>query len=90
MPAKRTKLASGSKIRIKPGVIIPEVPKVCADHWTGTIVEVKGRSDSMQYIIEWDEETEARMPADFVKECEAAGLFYKMACLPHSDVEAAE
>lgn len=90
MPAKRTKLASGSKVRIKPGVKIPEVPDVCADDWTGMVVEVKGRSDSMQYIIEWDEETESRMPQDFIKECEAAGLFYKMACLPHADVEVIE
>lgn len=90
MPAKRTKLASGAKVSIKPGVKIPEVPDVCADHWTGTIVEIKGRAAAMQYIIEWDDETEARIPPDFIKECEAAGLFYKMACLPHTDVEAVD
>ncbi len=87
MPAKRTKLANGAKIRIKPGVVIPEVPAVNADAWTGTVVEVKGRADKLQYIVEWDEETESKMPQEFIQECEAAGLFYKMACLPHSDVE---
>ena len=90
MPEKTTKLASGAKIRIKPGVKIPEVPEVCADEWTGTIVEVKGRAANLQYIIEWDDATEARMPPDFISECEQSGLFYKMACLPHTFVEAAD
>lgn len=88
MPAKRTKLASGARVRIKPGTKIPEVPDVCADDWTGVVVEAKGRAANLQYIIEWDEETEARMPQEFIQECEQAGLFYKMACLPHTEVEA--
>jgi len=87
MPAKKTKLASGTKIRLKPGSVIPEVPPVDADQWTGTVVEAKGRGDSLQYIVEWDDETEARMPQEFIQECEKTGLFYKMACLPHQDVE---
>ncbi|MCA8984820.1 MAG: hypothetical protein R3C12_24870 [Planctomycetaceae bacterium] len=87
MPAKRTKLANGAKVRIKSGVTIPEVPPVNADSWTGLIVEVKGRAENLQYIIEWDDETEAKMPQEFIRECEEAGLFYKMACLPHTAVE---
>ena len=88
MPAKKTKLAAGARIRLKPVVKIPEVPEVDAQGWSGRIVESKGRGASLQYIIEWDEETEANMPKEFVEACEQASLFYKMACLPHTDVEA--
>ena len=59
-------------------------------NWSGTVVETKGRGASLQYIIEWDEETEAAMPKDFVDACEESGLFYKMACLPHTDIESIE
>ena len=90
MPAKKTKLTSGAKVRLKPDVTIPEVPEVNAERWSGTVVEAKGRGASLQYIIEWDEETEAAMPKDFVEACEQSGLFYKMACLPHTDVESIE
>ncbi len=90
MPAKRKKLASGAKVRLKTGATIPEVPLVDANQWTGIVIEAKGRGDALQYIVEWDEETEQRMPADFINACEKTGLFYKMACLPHQDVEACE
>ena len=90
MPAKKTKLAAGTKIRLKPDVIIPEVPEVDSTDWTGTVVESKGRAATLQYIIEWDDETEASMPKEFVEACEQANLFYKMACLPADDIESAE
>jgi len=90
MPAKKTKLASGTKVRLKPDVKIPEVPDVDARGWSGTVVETKGRGATLQYIIEWDAETEANMPKDFVEACEQSCLFYKMACLPHADIEAIE
>lgn len=90
MPAKKIKLASGAKVRLKPDVKIPEVPEVDAEQWTGTVVETKGRGASLQYIIEWDEQTEAAMPKEFLDACEQSGLFYKMACLPHTDIESVE
>ncbi len=90
MPAKKKKLATGTRIRLKPDVKIPEVPEVDAQGWSGTVVEAKGRGATLQYIVEWDEETEASMPKEFVEACEQACLFYKMACLPHTDIEAIE
>lgn len=90
MPAKRKKLATGTKVRLKSGSTIPEVPPVDAEGWTGTVVEAKGRGEKLQYIVEWDEETEQKMPEDFIQACEESSLFYKMACLPHDDIEAVE
>lgn len=90
MPAKKKKLAAGTRFRLKPDVKIPEVPEVDAQGWSGTVVEAKGRGATLQYIVEWDEETEASMPKEFVDACEQACLFYKMACLPHTDIEAIE
>lgn len=90
MAAQRKKLTAGTQIRLLPGCVVPEVPPVDAQDWTGVVLEAKGKGDSLQYIVEWDEETEGKMPQEFIQQCEEQGLFYKMACLPHSDIESVE
>lgn len=47
------------------------------------VVEVRGKKVSERtYILEWDEETERKMPEAYKSQCEEQGLFFKMACLP--------
>lgn len=79
----------GSRIRVKDGVTSPEFPEVSLAGWTGTVVETSGKPPEMKVVIEWDGETMAKMPAEYVTKCEAQQLYYQMACLTEADVEPA-
>jgi hypothetical protein len=77
----------GSRIRVKPGTLVPESPGVSCAGWTGTVVEATGKKPNVKLVIEWDEATVAAMPPDYVRACEEAGLYHRMACLEASSVE---
>lgn len=55
--------------------------------WSGTVIEVSGKKTPAQYVVEWDDATVQNMPAAYVTQCEAAGLYYRMACLSEQDIE---
>ncbi|QDT97599.1 hypothetical protein [Gimesia aquarii] len=76
-------IKAGSNIQVKEEVYVPEFPEICCGGWTGMVVEVRGKKVSERtYILEWDDETEAKMPDAYKSQCEDQGLFFKMACLP--------
>jgi hypothetical protein len=79
----------GTRIRVKEGVTSPEFPDVSLAGWTGTVVETSGKPPSVKVVIEWDGETMAKMPAEYVSRCETQQLYYQMACLTDGDVEPA-
>jgi hypothetical protein len=81
------KLAVGTRIRAKAGVTAPEFPDVSCAGWTGSIVELSGKKSDPKYIVEWEEATVASMPAEYRRECEAQGLFYRMAQFEGADIE---
>lgn len=83
-------LAEGVRVRIKPGVVSPEFPELEIGGWTGTVSESSGKSPNVKYIVEWDEPTMARMPAEYVRRCEEQNLYYRMVCLGGDDLEAAD
>lgn len=74
---------------VSEGVHLPEFPDQPIEGWTGTVVEQRGRGAELQYIIEWDDATVTAMPQTYRDHCEQEGLYFKMACLPASDVERA-
>jgi hypothetical protein len=80
-------IAEGTPITVKPGVTSPEFSEVSIAGWTGKISEVTGKAPSQKLIIEWDDATLAKMPADYLAKCEAQQLYHRMACLPLEDVE---
>jgi len=80
-------LAAGTKVRVKPGVSIPEFPDVSCAGWTGTVVETSGKAADLKCVIEWDESVVASMPAAYVKQCEEKQFYYRMACLRGDDLE---
>lgn len=92
MPKKKTtgKLGADSRVRIKPGVAMPEFPEVSCEGWTGTVAEVTGKGADAKYLIEWDEAVVAKMPADYVRACEEKQYFYRMAFFGADEVEAVE
>lgn len=76
-------IKAGSNIQVKDGIFVPEFPEICCAGWTGMVVEVRGKKVSERtYILEWDDETEQKMPDEYKTKCEEQGLFFKMACLP--------
>jgi len=83
------KYAVGSKVRVRDGVGSPEFPEISIAGWVGTIVEVSGKGDAIQCVLEWDEATMGAMPPDYVKKCEAGNLYHAMACLPEADLDQA-
>jgi hypothetical protein len=79
----------GTRVRVRDGVPSPEFPDVSLAGWTGTVVEVSGKSPTAKVILEWDGTTLGNMPREYVARCEAQQLFYQMACLAEADVEPA-
>ena len=78
----------GTRIRVKHGVVSPDFPDVSFAGWTGRIAEVSGKAPApLKFIVEWDSQTIAAMPADYVSRCEAQMLFHAMACLSEADLE---
>jgi len=83
------KFSSGTAVRIREGVTLPEFPEFSIAGWTGQVMETKGRGATLQYIIQWDADTVSAMPQAYRDHCEEQGLFHEMVCLPKDDVEAA-
>lgn len=83
------KYAVGSKVRVRTGVASPEFPEISIAGWIGTIVEVSGKGDAVQCVLEWDEATMQGMPAEYVQKCESESLYHAMACLSEEHLEAA-
>jgi hypothetical protein len=82
-------LEEGARIRVKAGVASPDFPDVSFGGWTGAIVEVSGKPPAQKFIVEWDQQTIAAMPTDYVARCESQMLFHAMACLGADDLELA-
>ena len=82
-------LDEGAKIRVRPGVMSPDFPDVSFAGWMGNVSEVSGKPPVQKFIVEWDSQTVALMPAEYITRCEAQMLFYAMACLGADDLELA-
>lgn len=80
-------LAAGTLIRVKPGEMSPEFPEISIAGWAGSVVETSGKPPQLFYIVEWDQATMDAMPAEYVQQCEAQQLYYRMASLPEAAVE---
>jgi hypothetical protein len=74
-------IAEGTRVRVREGVMSPEFADISIAGWTGTVHEVTGKASPTNCILEWDSDTLAKMPADYVTRCEQGGLYHLMACL---------
>ena len=83
------KFSEGVLVRVKEGVPSPEFPDISLAGWTGTIVETSGKAAPLQCVIEWDQGTLARMPAEYQARCETQGLYHLMACLSEETLDVA-
>ena len=90
MAKKRSsaKLATGTRIRVKAGIAIPEFSDILCEGWTGVVENLIGKSNpSPKYVIEWDQATIDNMPAEYLAKCEKNNLFHRMACFTRSEID---
>ena len=83
-------LSTGTKVRVKDGVLAPDLPEFEIGGWTGTITQVTGKKEKQKFFLEWDEPTLSAMDEKFKQACEAKQLYYLMSCLTKDDIEPAE
>ncbi len=83
-------LAEGTRVRVRDGVTVPEFPDVSCAGWTGAVVDMAGKKDAPQYVIEWDARTIAAMPSGYQEQCEKQNLLSTMVCLPPDTIEPCE
>jgi hypothetical protein len=82
------KLAIGSRVRVKAGVMSPDFSDVSFAGWTAKIMELSGKKPNAKFIIEFDDAAIAAMPSDYLHRCEEQRLLYTMACLTADQLEA--
>jgi hypothetical protein len=81
------KLSVGAGVCVKQGVTAPDVPEVDVAGWTGTITQIKKSKDGKRCFVEWDEDTLAAMPAQYLQVCQDRMLYHRMACFSTEDLE---
>jgi len=86
-PGKTPKPAAGQTVQVQPGVNMPEFNDLPIGGWKGTVMETSGTGAKMKVILEWDQETVARIPESYKVHCESQGLLFTMACLPASEIQ---
>lgn len=74
-------ISEGMRVRVREGVTSPDFPEISFAGWTGSVVEVTGKASPTSCVLEWDADTLAKMPPDYVSRCEQQGLYHLMACL---------
>ena len=90
MAQRSTKLKPGTAIRVRAGQTMPEFADVSIAGWAGTVLEARGRGETLKYIVEWSQETLAQLPPSFLEVAESQQLATEMACLPATAIEACE
>ena len=83
-----SKLAIGSRVRVKAEVMSPDFTDVSFAGWSATIVELNGKKPNQKFIIEFDDAVIAAMPPEYLRRCEEQRLLYTMACLTADQLEA--
>ena len=82
------KLAIGTRVRVKEGVMSPDFADVSFAGWSATIVELSGKKPNQKFIIEFDDSVIAAMPPEYLQRCEEQRLLYTMACLTADQLDA--
>ena len=91
MKKKRSSLKIGDSVRVKEGVLCPDLEDLCIGGWQGRVSEI-GEDDSGNDLIciRWDSITLKNMPRYFIDQSEEEGFEYERMYLWPEDVELAE
>ena len=86
-PSSSPPFAVGDHVRVKSGVVAPELADVSCAGWTGRIMERVGKKAEPKYVVGWDESTLAALPQGYREQCEQTGLLYEMSCFAAGELE---
>ena len=79
---------SGTKVRVKHGVRVPDFPDIPLGGWAGMVKEVEQAEGQTTYLIVWDRTTLRGMHPVYRKRCERDGLELDSMWLGEEDLEA--
>jgi len=79
--------SAGTTVRVRDGIVAPDLPEHSIAGWTGMITQVSGKKGARKIFIEWDDETLNAMNDDYKQACEDQQLYHLMACLTENDLE---
>lgn len=88
-PGKTPKPAAGQTVQVQAGIHMPEFEDLPIGGWKGIVLETSGTGAKMKVILEWNDETVAKIPENYKAHCDSQGLLFTMACLPASEVQVA-
>jgi hypothetical protein len=87
-PRTPARFTTGTMVRVKPGITIPDFEDIPLGGWAGTIQDVDQRSAPPTYLIEWNRHTLNHMHPVYRKRCERDGLELESMWLGEDDLEA--
>lgn len=80
---------AGTAVKVKDGILAPDLPEFSIAGWSGTITKVGGKKGARKYFVEWDAATLSAMPSEYTNACEEKQLYHLMTCLTGEQVESA-
>lgn len=86
-PMKSPRFETGSKVRVKPGVRVPDFATIPLDGWSGTIRERIWSEEWIEYGIEWDQRTFDALPEAYLEQCQREDLEPEILWLGEEDLE---
>lgn len=81
------KFPVGTKVRVKSGITLPDLPDIPLGNWAGTISEVFADETPPAYEIQWNQRTLDDMPSIYRKRCERDGFEWDTVWLSEDDLE---
>jgi hypothetical protein len=81
------KFTAGADVEAAYGMLLPELPGVSFEGWTGAVEKVDRRYKPPRYLVRWSEETLANLPKTTRKRLKAIGLPFEAIWLHGDDLE---
>ena len=77
----------GAKVRVRYGVIVPDLPDIPLGGWTGIIKQVERSEGETVYEIKWDRKTLKNVHPVYLRRCERDGFDAEIMWLAEEDLE---
>ena len=76
----------GAKVRVRYGVIVPDLPDIPLGGWTGTVTQVERSGGETVYEIRWDRTTLKGVHPVYLRRCERDGFDAEIMWLAEEDL----
>ncbi len=88
MEKHRANFEMGDSVKVKSGIMDPDVEDLCIEGWQGRVAEITDGGTTI--LIRWDSVTLENMPREYIDLGEEEGLDYTGMYLEPQDVEIAK